>query len=218
MKRLLLVFLFSTAAAGCEMEEMDAEFDEVAALDEGDVGTTEQEISQSLQLGVPYQIQNVRNGLCLDLPWGSNASGTRINQYHCHQGPVGWAQTFRLQAGTKANSLADFQIISEESYRQSARRRGSAMCITQPGKNGGSLFLYRCNASGVWGNQDIVQGLSAYYNAQSLVFLNGYNCMDVPNGSFSSGVQMQSYERCHYWGNQSWRFIPLPHSGIGNRF
>jgi hypothetical protein len=141
-----------------------------------------------------YRIASRDSGLCFDVPYGNYFDGAPVNQYYCH---------------TRTNQHWTIQGIDGAVPGGVIASTNRAWCVAVASASNKNLVLRPCNwrypgtLSQLWTFSDTpdtndVPRIRNRMNSE---------CIDVPSGSNSTGVQMQTFP-CHTGLNQQWLLMP----------
>ena len=187
---LIASFVFVTLSSACVVEGELAD-DQPVDDDELELDETWQELAAYTR-----SVQNIYTGKCLDIPWGSLASGAAVNQFTCHGGP---AQQFAVE-GTPG--IPGFVRI---------RNLRSGLCATPTGYQGYStpsmpLVQVACGSTSNWTRENTTTLSGGYRTTFRWAYDSAY-CIDVPGGWSTDSLQLQAYP-CHGGPNQRFDVRP----------
>jgi ricin-type beta-trefoil lectin protein len=139
-----------------------------------------------IPIGRLIQIVNYHSGKCLDVPNGSVLNDVAIQQYQCHRG------------------LNQRWIIEQLGYGYRIRNAHSGLVLApsnMPGRENALTQQSPAEVQLTTRPQWNFSPTGATYSILNVAYSG--KCMDVPNGSVLSGVQIQLYPS-HGGLNQLW--------------
>jgi hypothetical protein len=141
---------------------------------------------------IPSQLHKQNSGapgMCVDVPFGSQSSGVRLQTYNCNQ-----------------QENQSWQIMWWPDGTNGIQRNGTGLCFDVPSGNafsGQIVQQYACNGSSA--QKWLIETRS---NGFQVRFANTSYCVDVPGNSNNPNAQLQIYS-CNGTDAQIWgRFQP----------